>query len=380
MSELKKCTSNDHAAAEQLERLKAPILSPSTLLKKVTCTRPMREGCFNISRETIQDKLIIHCYGHGGSGWTTLWGSVKKAIALLKQNREKERAIRIIGSGCMGLAAAAELSRLGYKVAGIRTKELYDIASWRAAGYFALVSIKTDLNNQEDLNWIGAETFQTFRQIEQGRHPYISQEALRYLPVYCSQETDTGLQELEALGLIPPREVVTLDFGDGICHPGFLKFMTYFIDTTKLMDQLSAEVERRAIPLEMGAVDSFEDVEEEIIFNCAGLGAKELTQDEQIIPVRGHLILCNEKAGDQHMDYIIYTTVMQDGKEEYVYLFPKTTMVSSEIPEGISCRGVLGGTFISGVECLSADELFALDQREFKKMLDRHSHFFYGRH
>ncbi len=145
------------------------------------------------------------------------------------------------------------------------------------------------------------------------------------------------MKTLEAKGLIPPHEDVTLEFGTGVRHENFVKYMTYFVDTTKLMKQLTAEVKRLGIPVEMETIHSFEDVEEEVIFNCSGLGGKELNQDANLTHVRGHLILLNEQAGTGHMDYMIYTKVQQKGKEEYIYMFPKAVAVSSDEKKGVHC-------------------------------------------
>lgn len=365
-------------------KLTPPVLSDSTVLKEVICARPMREGRFNISTEIFCGdrgfKTIVNCYGHGGSGWTTLFGSVGKAIRIFQAAcpLSQKRSIRVIGSGCMGLTAAIELTRQGYKVSRISTKELYDICSWRAAGYFALVSVKTSPEEQENLNAIGIETFKTYQQIDQGRHPYISSDAVRYLPVYCSKDTEAGVEDLEAKGLIPPHEDVILDFGAGIQHENFVKYMTYFMDTSKLMQQLTAEVKRLGIPIAMETIYSFGDVEEEVIFNCCGLGSRELNQDSNMIPVRGHLILLNDQAGTEHMDYMVYTKVRQNGKDEYIYMFPKAIAVSSKEKEGVRCKATLGGTFIANVDQLTPDELKKLDDQEFKKLLDRNSLFFHG--
>lgn len=364
--------------------LTPPLLDEQTVLREVTCTRPMREGRFNISTEVRSsaagDQRIVHCYGHGGSGWTTLFGSVKEGIRLLQEAdpRAIDKPIRVIGSGCMGLTAAIELSRLGYRVSGISTKELYDLCSWRAAGYFALVSVKTSPEEQENLNRIGEETFKTYREIEQGTHPYIASNAVRYIPVYCGEDTESGVEDLEAKGLIPPHEQVTLDFGHGVRHENFRKYMTYFMDTTQLMKQLTREVERLGVPIDLETVSSFDDVEEEVVFNCSGIAARELNGDAAMIPVRGHLVLLNEQAGTEHMDYMIYTKVHQDGKEEYIYMFPKSVAVSADAPEGIPCKAVLGGTFIPHADRLAPEELNRLDETEFQKMLDRNALFFQG--
>jgi len=360
-------------------KLTPPNISEKTISEKIVCTRPMREGKFNISLESIGNKTIINCYGHGGSGWTTLFGSVNKSIELFqKTNPNKTTPIRIIGSGCMGLTTAIELNRLGYQIAGISTKNLYDIPSWRAAGYFALVSVKTSPEEQEELNKIGLNTFLAYQQIDNGKHPYITNEAVKFMPVYCSIDTESGVEDLEARGMIPPREYVSLDFGNDVIHHDYVKYMTYFMNTTILMRQLTAEVKKLGIDVELKEINSFDDVTEEIVFNCSGLGGRELNSDENMIPVRGHLITLNNASGNAHMDYMIYTKVKQDGKDEYIYMFPKNISVTVENTQGISCMGVLGGTFIPNVDKLSPEDQKKLDQTEFKRMLDRNSQFFQG--
>ena len=372
------------SAEEVVVKLSPPKISSETISQKIVCTRPMREGRFNISTEIYKGahgrKTIVNCYGHGGSGWTTLFGSVSRAIELFeKKKMSKKVPIRVVGAGCMGLTAAIELSRRGYHVSGITTKCLYDLASWRAAGYFALVSVATSQEEQANLNAIGMNTFLAYQQIEKGEHPYISSEAVRYMPVYCSSSTEAGVEELEEKGLIPPKELVTLDFGNGQLHRNYIKYMTYFMNTTVLMRQLWAEVEKRAIPVDLREIHSFGDLKEEIVFNCTGLGAGELCKDKALIPVRGHFITLKSASGTGHMDYMIYTKVDQGGKDEYIYMFPKNISVTPDKLYGLPCRGVLGGTFIQNVEKMSHDEQQKLDALEFKRMLDRLSLFFHGR-
>ena len=373
------CSFALQANEPQIVKLTPPQISSETILEEIVCTRPMREGKFNISLEQDASKTIVNCYGHGGSGWTTLFGSVNKAIELFqKTHPNKTTPIRIIGSGCMGLTTAIELSRLGYQVAGISTKDLYEIPSWRAAGYFALVSVKTSPEEQADLNKIGLNTFLTYQKIDSGKHPYITKEAVKFMPVYCSIDTDAGVEDLETRGMIPPREYVSLDFGNGVIHHDYVKYMTYFMNTTTLMRQLTTEVQRLGINVELKEVKSFDDIVEEIVFNCSGLGGRELNSDENMIPVRGHLVTLNDASGSAHMDYMIYTKVKQNSKEEYIYMFPKNISVTPEHTAGLSCVGVLGGTFIPHVDKLSPSDQEKLDKTEFKRMLDRNSEFFQG--
>ncbi len=363
----------------EIVRLEPPQISKDTISEMITCTRPMRDGKFNISLEKVNEKTIVNCYGHGGSGWTTLFGSVDKAIRLFEESHpDKKTPIRVIGSGCMGLTSAIELTRLGYKVSRISTKSIHDITSWRAAGYFALVSVKTSPEEQEDLNRIGMHTFLTYQQIEKGLHPYISQKAVRFIPVYCSIDTEAGVEDLEARGLIPPKKYVTLDFGNRAIHQNYLEYKTFFMNTTTLMNELLNEALRLDLDVEIEHIHSYDQVEEEVIFNCSGLGAHELNQDPLLIPVRGHLLTLNKKSGSAHMNYMIYTKVGQDGNEEYIYLFSKDQSVTPEYPQGTPCSGVLGGSFIPHTDRLSPEELKELDRIEFEKLFRRNREFFHG--
>lgn len=358
-----------------LVKLVPPKINLSTVAQKMTGCRPMRDGKFNISLDATKTKCLVHCYGHGGSGFTTVFGSVKKAIDLLIQAKIKGK-VRVVGAGCLGLTAAIELSCRGFEVQGITAKDQYDITSWRAAGSFATVSIRTASEEQKNLEQMVADTFEVYSQIADGKHPYLTPGFLRLLPMFCDEEMKPGLEMLIDKGLLPSPKDVCLDFGNGAYHEDFFQYMTYFIDTTRMMRQLFDETQKRGIPLQIKDLKSFDELSEEIIFNCSGLGARKLNQDESMTSVRGHLLFLNIEAGKRHMDYLICTKVLQQNQKEYIYLFPKTEIVTSAYPSGIPCQGVLGGSMISHDDRLSAYESEELDKREFQKIIDRSVRFF----
>lgn len=360
-------------------KLTPPLISQETISEKITCDRPKREGLFTISLEERSPKTLIHCYGHGSIGWTALFGSVNKAIQLFVQtNPSKNTPIRIIGSGCMGLTAAIELKLHGYNVVGITTKSLYDMPSWKAGGNFAFGTSKYSPIVQQYVNDIILDTFLTYQKIDQGNHSYISADAVTFMPVYCSNDTEAGVEYLESIGVLPEKEDVTLDFSNNVIRPGFIKHMSYFMDVTSLMRQLMQEVKRLEIPIQIQEVQSFDEITETIIFNCSGFGAKQLNHDNNMIAVRGHLVTLNENAGTGYSDYMIYSKVKQQGHDAYIYLFPKSVSVTSEHPEGTACNGILGGTFMPGIYELDPIEQRKVDEREFELLLNRHYEFFYG--
>src|SRR5271168_5340646 len=64
----------------------APVRARADRIFDVTvCLRPFRAAGPRLDTETIGDTLVVHNYGHGGSGWSLSWGSstvaVRKAMA-----------------------------------------------------------------------------------------------------------------------------------------------------------------------------------------------------------------------------------------------------------------------------------------------------------
>ncbi len=72
------------------------------------CLRPNHKALPRIEAEMQDGKIIVHNYGHGGSGWTLLFGNVEKSLqkfSLLASQGllPTDTKITIIGAGCIGL-------------------------------------------------------------------------------------------------------------------------------------------------------------------------------------------------------------------------------------------------------------------------------------
>src|SRR5271165_6991455 len=73
--------------------------SPDRITRITVCTRPFRAQGPRLEAERIGTKLIVHNYGHGGSGWSLSWGS--SSIAVQKALAGGERDIAVIGCGAL---------------------------------------------------------------------------------------------------------------------------------------------------------------------------------------------------------------------------------------------------------------------------------------
>lgn len=58
-------------------------LSKDKIISVASGLRPYRKNGIRIEKENLGDKLIIHDYGHGGSGFISSWGTAYNAIELL---------------------------------------------------------------------------------------------------------------------------------------------------------------------------------------------------------------------------------------------------------------------------------------------------------
>src|ERR1700723_3717083 len=75
-----------------LARLRA---SSDRITQITVCTRPFRAQGPRLDVEQIGHKIIVHNYGHGGSGWSLSWGS--SGIAVQKAMAIGEKDIAVIG-------------------------------------------------------------------------------------------------------------------------------------------------------------------------------------------------------------------------------------------------------------------------------------------
>src|SRR5262245_6180646 len=83
----------------------APLRAHADRIFDLTvCLRPFRAAGPRLDTERIGDTLVVHNYGHGGSGWSLSWGS--SAIAVNKALASSPDRIGVVGCGVMGLTSA----------------------------------------------------------------------------------------------------------------------------------------------------------------------------------------------------------------------------------------------------------------------------------
>ena len=99
------------------------------------CLRPFRAQGPRLDAEQVGDTLVVHNYGHGGSGWSLSWGS--GTIAVQKAMAGSPREIAVIGCGALGLTSAILAQSAGAQVTIYAKDLLPDTRSSRATGVWS---------------------------------------------------------------------------------------------------------------------------------------------------------------------------------------------------------------------------------------------------
>lgn len=96
------------------------------------CTRPFRAAGPRLDSERVGSTLVVHNYGHGGSGWSLSWGSGTLAVRQAMQASPRE--VAVIGCGILGLTSAILAQRAGARVTIYAAEQLPLSRSARATG------------------------------------------------------------------------------------------------------------------------------------------------------------------------------------------------------------------------------------------------------
>src|SRR5438309_9091620 len=76
--------------------------------------RPHRDSGFVLRAEKLDEKLLVHNYGHGGAGMSLSWGPAYMAAEAATEHDQRRAAV--IGGGVAGLTSARQLQRRGFDV------------------------------------------------------------------------------------------------------------------------------------------------------------------------------------------------------------------------------------------------------------------------
>ena len=312
-----------HVAAAPAPTLPAPTLPlydavpPLALVRahadrlyKITvCLRPFRAQGPRLEAERIANQLVIHNYGHGGSGWSLSWGSGAAAIELARTVTGTSLAgqqVAVLGCGALGLTLATLLQQAGARVTLYAKDRPQDTRSFNATG-----SWTPDSRIALTKSVTPAFAAQWQQMARTSWHTYASYLSLPGNPVeftdryFLSDDTPEqayqnylasdpiGFARLNnSIADLTPR---SLDLPPGT-HPFPTRYARrnsqLMFNITELVHLLTEDfliaggkLETRTFttPADLAPLPHF------VLFNCTGYGARQLFADTSITPVRGQI-------------------------------------------------------------------------------------------
>ena len=297
-------------------------VEPDRLIRTVVGLRPYRPSGFVVRAERMDEKTIIHNYGHGGGGITLSWGTADLAVqeAMLID----APGCAVIGCGAVGLATARLLQRRGRQVT-IYARDLPPhTTSNIAGGQWAPYSVVDDA-------LMTPEFHEQFVRAARLSHRHFQDlpgpsYGVRWIENYVVSDEPIrrGWFFEELPELFHDTEPLTPDQ-----HPFrrryALRFTTMLVEPPAYLPAITRDFQLaggRIVVRDFADRAGLMTLPESVIVNCTGLGARALFGDAELMAVKGqlHVLLPQPE-----VDYI----VLAGG----LYMFPRS--------DGI----LLGGTF-----------------------------------
>lgn len=183
----------------------------------------------------------------------------------------------VVGAGVSGLTTAAALLEAGWSVDIVARQRHPDTVSVVAAAIWTTTNAEPQVRARQ---W-ALTTREHFAKIaadpSSGIAPLIQREFERVDPGLLWWESTPYVRRLDDHEL--PEE-----FAAGFEIDGFI------IEPPKYLDWLTSGLIERGVSIATDAVEALEDLEADVIVNCAGLAARDLVGDDAMFPIRGQVV------------------------------------------------------------------------------------------
>ena len=301
-------------AVEDIPPKLAPIRAhPDRIFDIRVCIRPFRVKGPNLDVEHIGDTMIVHNYGHGGSGWSLSWGSANVAVQKAMSVSPKE--IAVVGCGIVGLSAAITAQLAGAKVTIYAREVFHRTRSVRANGSWtpdSRIALTEQAGPQfgplwEQMARYSYKTFRYYMGLPERPVDFADQYRLSDTPFERENEevdpakgtyASTGMPQQNAEFARYSDRISDLTPRPEILPEGATPFPVKYVTRQEIMFfnfgsyghilmneffGLGGKLEIR----EFHHPSELAQLKEKVVINCPGYAAKDMWKDKYMIPVRG---------------------------------------------------------------------------------------------
>ena len=287
------------------------------IIRTTVCLRPFRAAGPRMDVEHVGNKIVVHNYGHGGSGWSLSWGAAEIAAKKARDAGMGDRDVAVIGCGALGLTAAITAQRMGMRVTIFAKERPPDVRSSRATGVWSpdsRIALTSAAAPEFGAQWEAmARTSHAVYQSYLG----LPGTPVEWTDAYMLSDTPPpeggpGRREASPEAAKQPEGAATHDFAHyepriaditpdvqelpAGTHP----FPTKYTNRTSRMTFNVADYSRQLMNdflIAGGAIETREfqspqdvaSVPQKVIVNCPGYGGRKLWSDESVVPVRGQI-------------------------------------------------------------------------------------------
>jgi len=296
----------------------APVIADeSRIIRTMAGLRPYRRQGFVVRAEQLAEKRLVHNYGHGGGGITLSWGTSKLATDLGLQGHSGP--VAVLGSGAVGLANARLAQEAGFPVTIYTAALPPDTTSNIAGGQFhPAYAFSESAVTPEFLDQFTRALDYSWRRFQ----IMVGEDyGIRWLPTYVESDSP----EAKTIATFPPINRMLTAAENPFPWASTLRYDTMYIETGRYLRQMVRDVQiagGRFVVRKFASPNEIAALPESLVFNCTGLGSRDLFNDQDLHPARGQLAILEPQPE------VLYAFTGGPG-----YMFPR--------PDGI----ILGGTF-----------------------------------
>jgi glycine/D-amino acid oxidase-like deaminating enzyme len=264
-------------------------------IRTVVGLRPYRPSGFVVRVETSGDTRIVHNYGHGGSGITLSWGTSRLAVDLGAPGHRGP--VAVVGCGAVGLSNARLLQEAGFAVT-IYAKALPPQTTSNIAGgqwFPAFLYERAHYSDAFERQLLAASEF-AYRRFQIMVGPRFGVRWMRNYYLSDREFHEDGLigERSPLRAMMPeyrrlaPRENPFGGFAFARRFDGMIIEPPVYL--AAMLDEFLV-AGGRLVLRDFAEPGEIVQLPEKLVFNCTGLGAKALFDDDELTPVRGQLTM-----------------------------------------------------------------------------------------